>query len=67
MVYLVFNRFFLDTPVYRETARLLQERIRVSRQTVTNCLEKDTIVNCDERGAGLRLTGNTGKSMYGAW
>jgi len=40
MAYLVFNRFFLDTPVYRETARLLQERMRVSRQTVTNWLEK---------------------------
>ena len=40
MAYLVFNRFFLDTPVYRETARLLQERMRLSRQTVTNWLEK---------------------------
>ena len=36
MAYLVFNRFFLDTPVYRETARLLQERMRVSRQMITN-------------------------------
>ena len=40
MAYLVFNRFFLDTPVYRETARLLQERMRLSRQTITNWLEK---------------------------
>ena len=40
MAYLVYNRFFLDIPVYRETARLLQERMRVSRQTVTNWLEK---------------------------
>lgn len=40
MADLVFNRFFLDTPVYRETARLLQERMRLSRQTVTNWLEK---------------------------
>lgn len=40
MAYLVFNRFFLDTPVYRETARLLQERMRLSRQTITNRLEK---------------------------
>ena len=40
MAYLVFNRFFLDTPVYRETSRLLQERMRLSRQTVTNWLEK---------------------------
>ena len=40
MAYLVFNRFFLDTPVYGETARLLQERMRLSRQTITNWLEK---------------------------
>lgn len=40
LAYLVFNRFFLDTPVYRETSRLLQERMRLSRQTVTNWLEK---------------------------
>lgn len=40
MACLVFNRFFLDTPVYRETARLLQERMRVSRQTITNWLER---------------------------
>ena len=38
--HLVFNRFFLDTPVYRETERLLQEYMRVSRQTITNWLEK---------------------------
>ena len=67
LAYLVFNRFFLDTPVYREARRLLEERMRVSRQTITNwidkgssffkdiiehlkdtCLEKDSIVNCDE-------------------
>ena len=40
MACLVFNRFFLDTPVYRETARLLQERMRVSRQAITNRLER---------------------------
>ena len=38
--HLVFNRFFLDTPVYRETERLLQEYMRVSRQTITNWLGK---------------------------
>lgn len=43
MAYLVFNRFFLDTPVYRETARLLQERMRLSRQTITNWLEKGSM------------------------
>ena len=76
MAYLVFNRFFLDTPVYRETARLLQERMRLSRQTVTNwlekgsrffkgvieylkghCMEKDSIVNCDETWCRVKVDG----------
>ena len=76
MAHLVFNRFFLDTPVYRETARLLQERMRLSRQTVTNwlekgsaffkgvieylkdnCLEKDSIVNCDETWCRVKVDG----------
>ena len=76
MAYLVFNRFFLDTPVYRETARLLQERMRLSRQTVTNwlekgsrffkgvieylkdnCMEKDSIVNCDETWCRVKVGG----------
>jgi len=74
MAYLVFNRFFLDTPVYRETARLLQERMRLSRQTITNwlekgarlfkgvieylkdnCLEKDSVVNCDETWCRVKV------------
>ena len=76
MAYLVFNRFFLDTPVYRETARLLQERMRLSRQTVTNrlekgskffngiieylkghCLEKASVVNCDETWCRVKVDG----------
>ena len=76
MAHLVFNRFFLDTPVYRETARLLQERMRLSRQTVTNwlekgsrffkgaieylkdnCLEKDSVVNCDETWCRVKAGG----------
>ena len=76
MAYLVFNRFFLDTPVYRETARLLQERMRLSRQTITNwlekgsgffkgvieylkehCLEKDSVVNCDETWCRVKVAG----------
>ena len=76
MAYLVYNRFFLDIPVYRETARLLQERMRVSRQTVTNwlekgsqffrgvieylkdqCLEKDSVVNCDETWCRVKAGG----------
>ena len=62
--------------VYRETARLLQERMRVSRQTLTNwlekgsrffkgvieylkdhCLEKDSIVNCDETWCRVKAGG----------
>ena len=76
MAHLVFNRFFLDTPVYRETAQLLQERMRLSRQTVTNwlekgsrffkgaieylknnCLEKDSVVNCDETWCRVKVAG----------
>ena len=76
MAYLVFNRFFLDAPVYRETARLLQERMRLSRQTITNwlergsrffkgvieylknnCLEKESVVNCDETWCRVKVTG----------
>ena len=76
MAYLVFNRFFLDTPVYRETARLLQERMRLSRQTITNwlekgsvffkgvieylkdnCMEKDSVVNCDETWCRVKVDG----------
>ena len=74
MAHLVFNRFFLDTPVYRETARLLQERMRLSRQTITNwlekgsrffkgvieylkdnCLENDSVVNCDETWCRVKV------------
>lgn len=76
LAHLVFNRFFLDTPVYREKYRLMQERMRVSRQTVSNwllkgadfikfiieqlmeqCLEKDSIVNCDETWCRVKVGG----------
>ena len=40
LAHLVFNRFFLDTPVYREKYRLMQENMSVSRQTVSNWLLK---------------------------
>ena len=74
--YLVFDRFFLDTPVYREKYRLLQEKMRLSRQTISNwlfkgssfikfiidelkakCLEKDSIVNCDETWCRVKVNG----------
>lgn len=76
LAYLAFNRFFLDTPVYRETGRLLQERMRLSIQTITNwlergsqffngileylkdnCLEKDSVVNCDETWCRVKVDG----------
>ena len=76
LAHLVFNRFFLDTPVYREKYRLMQERMRVSRQTVSNwllkgadfikfiieqlmeqCLEKDSVVNCDETWCRVKVGG----------
>lgn len=40
LAHLVFNRFFLATPVYREKYRLMQEKMRVSSQTVSNWLLK---------------------------
>lgn len=80
LAYLAFNRFFLDTPVYRETGRLFQERMRLSRQTITNwlekgskffngvleylkdnCLEKDSIVNCDETWCRVKVAGKYSK------
>lgn len=76
LAHLVFNRFFLDTPVYRERYRLMQEKMRVSCQTVSNwllkgsnfikfiieqmkksCLEKDSIINCDETWCRVKVNG----------
>lgn len=48
LAYLAFNKYVLDTPLYREMYRLSGESMRVSRMSLTNCLEKDSIVNCDE-------------------
>ena len=40
MAYLAFNKYVLDTPLYREISRMMNEEMRVSRMTLTNWLEK---------------------------
>lgn len=40
MAYLAFNKYVLDTPLYREISRILDEDTRLSRVTLTNWLEK---------------------------
>lgn len=64
----------LDTPLYRELTRIMDEQMRVSRMTLTNwlekgskyvtelikilkesCLEKDSIVNCDETWCRVKV------------
>lgn len=74
MACLAFNSYVLDTPAYREAQRIMAERMRISRMTLTNwlnkgallareavkrlkdiCLEKDSIVNCDETWCRVRV------------
>ena len=76
LAYLAFNKYVLDTPLYREMYRLSGESMRVSRMSLTNwlekgsihlcglvgylkntCLEKDSIVNCDETWCRVRREG----------
>jgi len=38
--YLAFNKYQMETPLYREIVRLLNERMHISRMTLTNWLEK---------------------------
>jgi len=40
MACLAFNKYVLDTPLYREISRILDEDMRLSRMTLTNWLEK---------------------------
>lgn len=40
LAYLAFNKYVLDTPLYREISRILDEDTRLSRVTLTNWLEK---------------------------
>ena len=76
LAYLAFNKYVLDTPLYREMYRLSGESMRVSRMSLTNwlekdsihfrglvtylkntCLEKDSIVNCDETWCRVKREG----------
>lgn len=74
LAYLAFNKYTLDTPLYRELGRIMAEDMRVSRMTLTNwldkgavhvkelikvlknhCLEKDSIINCDETWCRVKV------------
>lgn len=76
LAYLAFNKYVLDTPLYREMYRLSDESMRLSRMSLTNwlekgsthfsglvsylkdtCLEKDSIVNCDETWCRVKHEG----------
>lgn len=76
LAYLAFNKYVLDTPLYREMYRLSGESMRLSRMSLTNwlekgsthfcvliaylkntCLEKDSIVNCDETWCRVKRKG----------
>lgn len=76
LAYLAFNKYVLDTPLYREMYRLSGESMHLSRMSLTNwlekgsahffgligylkntCLEKDSIVNCDETWCRVRCEG----------
>ena len=76
LAYLAFNKYVLDTPLYREMYRLSGESMHLSRMSLTNwlekgsthfcgliaylkntCLEKDSIVNCDETWCRVKRAG----------
>ncbi|KXT51160.1 IS66 family transposase [Bacteroides intestinalis] len=76
LAYLAFNKYVLDTPLYREMYRLSDESMYLSRMSLTNwlekgsahfcgligylkntCLEKDSIVNCDETWCRVKREG----------
>lgn len=76
LAYLAFNKYVLDTPLYREMYRLSGESMHLSRMSLTNwlkkgstnfcgliaylkntCLEKDSIVNCDETWCRVKRKG----------
>ena len=40
LVELVFNKYMMETPVYREMLRLFELKFKVSRQTILNWLSK---------------------------
>ena len=43
MAHLSFNHFFLNTPIFRERQRLLDQNMSISRSTLTNWLHKGSI------------------------
>lgn len=84
MAYLAFNKYVLDTPLYREISRILDEDMRLSRMTLTNwlekgsfhinkligflkecCLEKDSVINCDETWCKVKVKSAYRKGIYG--
>lgn len=44
-VYLAFNKYVLDTPLYREMYRILGESMNLSRMSLTNWLEKGPLIS----------------------
>ena len=76
LAYLAFNKYVLDTPLYREMYRFLGEDMSLSCMTLTNwlekgsahifelvnslkktCLEKDSVINCDETWCRVKREG----------
>lgn len=43
LAYLAFNKYRMETPLYRELIRLLDEKMSVSRMTLTNWLNKGAL------------------------
>jgi transposase len=43
MAHLIYNKYVLDTPLYRELFRIGEEQMQLSRQTLTNWLEKGSL------------------------
>ena len=76
---LAFNKYVLDTPLYCELVGMMDERMRGSRMTLTNWLEKgsrlikilkdnflekDSIVNCDEIWYRVKVEDNYKKNIW---
>lgn len=79
LAYLAFNKYVLDTPLYCELVGMMDERMRGSRMTLTNWLEKgsrlikilkdnflekDSIVNCDEIWYRVKVEDNYKKYIW---
>ncbi len=79
LAYLAFNKYVLDNPLYCELVGMMDERMRGSRMTLTNWLEKgsrlikilkdnflekDSIVNCDEIWYRVKVEDNYKKYIW---